>query len=214
MSIACTYRGVGYGSELPPGYIECEYIESTGTQWIDTGYKPNNRTQLFLIFNWVDTSNYDMATCYTQWDLSGRGVSIGSSWQGGCFRTTYVCATNAVFYTIIKNVWYESGINIGGKSYVSFLNGELIKSEDFDSVSGGQFQLDFSMPLFRRRTRDGFSGIAKSKIAKFSIFENDVLMQNLIPAIDPSGVPCMYDTVGKKPYYNQGTGTFSYKIKD
>ncbi len=215
MSISYPFKLMGRGyRELPTGYIECEYLESTGTQWIDTGYKPNNRTQLFLIFNWVDTNPWDMVTCYTQWDSSGRGVSIGSGWRGGALLTTYVCNTNVVFYPVTKNIWYESGSNIGGKAYVSFLNGELIKSEDFDSVSGGQFQLDFSIPLFRGRNRYSFYGITKSKIAKFSILENDVLIQNLIPALDPSGVPCMYDTVGNKPYYNQGTGTFSYKIKD
>ena len=30
-----------FSANLPSGYTELEYIESTGTQWIDTGYIPN-----------------------------------------------------------------------------------------------------------------------------------------------------------------------------
>ena len=32
------------GSRLPSGYTELEYIESTGTQYVDTGVVPNNNT--------------------------------------------------------------------------------------------------------------------------------------------------------------------------
>lgn len=38
MSIPCEYRKLGYGFDLPPGYTVCEYLESTGTQYIDTGH--------------------------------------------------------------------------------------------------------------------------------------------------------------------------------
>ena len=44
---------------------------------------------------------------------------------------------------------------------------------------------------------------------KARVFEGDVLVRDMIPCIDPLGVACMYDLVGKKPYYNQGTGTFT-----
>ena len=31
---------------LPSDYIQVEYLESTGTQYVDTGFKPNNNTRL------------------------------------------------------------------------------------------------------------------------------------------------------------------------
>lgn len=43
------------------------------------------------------------------------------------------------------------------------------------------------------------------------IWNNDVLVQHLIPALDPTGRPCMFDLVQRKPYYNQGTGEFLYE---
>lgn len=36
----------------------------------------------------------------------------------------------------------------------------------------------------------------------------------LVPALDPTGAPCMYDTVTRTPYYNQGSGDFLYPGKE
>lgn len=41
--------------------------------------------------------------------------------------------------------------------------------------------------------------------------ENDILIQDLKPCLDTTGVPCMYDEISKQYFYNQGTGTFKYK---
>ena len=35
---------------LPTGYTQLEYIESTGTQYINTGYKPNERSKFDITF--------------------------------------------------------------------------------------------------------------------------------------------------------------------
>lgn len=34
--------------EVPAGYIRCEFLESTGVQFIDTEYVPNNETGIYL----------------------------------------------------------------------------------------------------------------------------------------------------------------------
>ena len=35
-----------------------------------------------------------------------------------------------------------------------------------------------------------------------------------VPALDPTGTPCMYDTVSRKPFYNSGTGDFLYPTNE
>ena len=50
--------------------------------------------------------------------------------------------------------------------------------------------------------------IGRKKHFKFWI--NGVLTRNLIPCLDPTGTPCMYDTVTQTPYYNSGTDDFLY----
>ena len=41
-------------------------------------------------------------------------------------------------------------------------------------------------------------------------WRNGTLAQHLIPVLDRSGVPCLYDTVTRTLIYNAGTGTFNY----
>ena len=45
-------------------------------------------------------------------------------------------------------------------------------------------------------------------IVKFT--KNGDIIKELVPALDSSGRPCMYDTVSKQAFYNQGTGEFLY----
>ena len=44
----------------------------------------------------------------------------------------------------------------------------------------------------------------------FKIYDNNELVRNFIPGLDPNGTPCLYDTVLKIPFYNSGTGEFLY----
>ena len=34
--------------------------------------------------------------------------------------------------------------------------------------------------------------------------------QKLVPCLDTEGVPCMFDLVSQKPFYNAGTGSFTW----
>lgn len=49
-------------------------------------------------------------------------------------------------------------------------------------------------------------------ISEFKVWNTqDLLLIHLRPCLDTQGVPCMYDEVSKKYFYNKGTGTFSCK---
>lgn len=36
------------------------------------------------------------------------------------------------------------------------------------------------------------------------------MVKNLIPALGPTGAPCLYDTVNNTAWYNSGSGQFAY----
>lgn len=42
----------------------------------------------------------------------------------------------------------------------------------------------------------------------FKFWLNGELQRNLVPSLSPTGTPCMFDTVTRKPFYNSGTGSF------
>lgn len=48
----------------------------------------------------------------------------------------------------------------------------------------------------------------------YKLFHNGKLIFSLIPAIDPTGTPCMFDLITRKPFYNSGTGDFWYPGKE
>lgn len=51
-----------------------------------------------------------------------------------------------------------------------------------------------------------FTGRKKS----FRVSLNNATVYNLIPALDETGAPCMFDLVGRKPYYSEGPEDFTY----
>ena len=44
----------------------------------------------------------------------------------------------------------------------------------------------------------------------FRAWRNGALRYDLIPCLDSTGAPCMFDLVSRKTFYNAGTGDFSY----
>ena len=52
----------------------------------------------------------------------------------------------------------------------------------------------------------------EQKIYYHRVIDSEVTIQEFIPALDESGVPCMYDTITATPFYNNGRGTFGYEL--
>lgn len=48
----------------------------------------------------------------------------------------------------------------------------------------------------------------------FKFWKNGELLFDLVPAISPTGAPCMFDMVSRTPYFNEGEGDFLYPGKE
>ena len=59
---------------MPSGYTEVEYIESTGTQYIDTGFTPNQDTRMLLDFQY--TAGYRLAGVETRSNNTAGGQDL------------------------------------------------------------------------------------------------------------------------------------------
>ena len=66
--------------DLPSGYTQVEYIQSSGTQYINTGYTPNNNTRIVCKVSGYPATN-------TNQTLYGSRSGVGSS-DGFMFLTT------------------------------------------------------------------------------------------------------------------------------
>ena len=59
---------------LPSGYKRLEYIQSTGTQYIDTGFKPNNNTR--VVMDLLYTGNESISNEFGAWNSSNNSAIL------------------------------------------------------------------------------------------------------------------------------------------
>ena len=184
-------------SRLPLGFREVEYLESTGEQWIDTGVAPSNITPIvklkFIPTQLYSSGNYGIFGCFgannNRFQIFYNSIGIG----------TYVSKTWPA------NTAYE--VELNGKVPFATVNG-TVETSGYSNANGFS---SYNMYLFTRNSADVADNGVPLKLYYCKLWNNDVLIRDFIPCLDNNGIPCMYDLVGKKPYYNQGTGDdFSY----
>lgn len=203
------YKGLNLvyrSSLLPSGYIECEYLESNGNQYIDTGIKPDNTTgfEVKLAVNDIQTDIYYLGVRENNADTRfGLGVYQGHFYLS--FGTYFSDTTN---WTISPDVPFEANLNYK-ESGTGDINGTYPKN-----ITGTLEGVTFTHNIYLFRFN--YSGVQTpqsiSRIYKYIITKGSDVVANFIPCVDDQGVPCMYDIVGKQAYYNAGTGQFKYAV--
>ena len=192
--------GGGTASRLPDGYTEVEYIQSSGTQHIDTGFKPNQNTRVVMDAQY--TSVPTRSAClfgarkasgsidFSLWYVPGSAVL-----QNGYANTKPTAAISDItarhVYDKNKNVLYLDG-------------------DSFITSTASTFQSDYNMLLLDCNQVGSAQGY-KSDVRLYScqIYDNDVLIRDFIPCKNASGVAGLYDVVGGKFYGNAGSGSFA-----
>ena len=205
--IGYTFNG---WSRLPSGYREVEYIESTGTQYIDTGYKPTPTTGIKINFklNENDTNQEIL--------FGVRGLDTDSTSLTYVF---YKNTNNNLIYSV-NNGWigntgtvasadaeeHELKFNIAENSY-SFDEGVLVP---INNNATNNSNLNLPIMAYRVQTDSGsnLTSKAKYKLYSFEIYECGALVKKFIPCKNSTGTIGLYDVIGKQFYTNAGTGTF------
>lgn len=187
---------------LPGGYTELEYIGTNGTQYVDTGYKPNQNTRVIADME-LSVSNVSSkclmgmrnaktaaaTLAYSIWMLDG-GVTIRSDYFGSSVSKSLDFRGQRVEVDKNKNNCY--------------IEDELIKN-----ASGtGQATLNLYLFTINNAGEVNTSYHSHAKLYSFKIYENETLVRNFIPCINQEGDIGLYDTVGAAFYGNLGTGTF------
>lgn len=183
-----------------PFYTELEYIESTGTQYIDTGIKPiisdtvKPVIKLVHQFNTLDTCRIFGATDNSKYfqffnnatGSDGFGIQLFNT--GGNY-TKFTLDTDKHVYEI---------------STAS----SIAKQDDTkQSLSFSHGSLDYNIYLFARNTKDSANNYMKGKIFYFE-YDDGVQHRQFIPVLDWNMKPCMFDRVTEQLFYNAGTGDF------
>lgn len=181
-------------SQLPADYTHLEYIQSNGSQYIDTHYIPTVYTTVALKLN--PQVIQDSAIFGSEWALNGFFLMF----YDAKFRWHSSDAANSA--TITENMDYTvkadvSGFDVNGTPYASTEGAPVARPIRIFSttVPGG-----------------GSSSNRKGsfKLYYFSAYESGRLMLCMVPVKRNSDNALgMYDILGGEFYGNGGTGDFT-----
>ena len=99
--------------------------------------------------------------------------------------------------------------------YTAELSGtkmEFMLEDGTISFTSGVTISDFSstvpMLLFKAQNVGGTGAYAQVYSCK--IYHQDNLVRDFVPCLNADGVPCMYDLIRRRTFYNKGTGSFTW----
>ena len=181
-------------ASLPSGYTKLDYIESSGTQYIDTGVSsfPTQGTRVILDVDW----------------LSGLGCYFG------CSRSGLRWFVEALQPTKI----YSGYLDEGKSADIATVIGRYTvdKNGTSTNVNGVKIQhasagssTSISICLLACGGSSGVSGIADAaRIYSCKIYSNSALIRQFVPCKNSSGEVGLYDEVNNVFYGNAGIGVF------
>lgn len=176
-------RAVTPNSRLPEGYTELEYIQSSGTQYMDSGLALNKSdSYTYSILAQFSNDAYGGANGYMQFM---SGIASGAK------------ATIKVVYdgeTHVERVYVD----------------DTQKSQtDWTSAYNG-INVKIGILKMGDQNNGWFSGTPQiGKIFALTILNGGNLIRDFVPCIDPTGAVGLYDLIGQKFYGNTGSGSFA-----
>lgn len=181
--------------ELPEGYTQVAYIESSGTQYVDTGFKPNQDTRVVAEMELTNPTN-------SEWyKIFGYGASSSKTkynlWIDGK-------GTTQIHYGSTYKEYSDSSkmLNIDMNQNVTTIN-DIVATNSVQTfqAAGSMFIFDITdYPSYLR---------AIVKLYSFKIYDNGTLVRDYVPCTNQTGVGGLYDLANMKFYGNNGTGTFA-----
>ena len=187
-------RGVPYDAEV-------EYLESTGTQWIDTGISAQSGL----------SAEYDIRL--NQSGLNGIGgyYSAAKSLYLGLVRASgnigyaygYQAVQESSFAPIVGR-FYKVAVSMLDVAQSITIDGQTIISTSFYYYfnDGGKIY------LFAINNNAGADVMSNISLKTVKIYLQNTLVRDLIP-VRVGTVGYMYDRVTKRLFGNQGTGAFT-----
>lgn len=186
----------------PLPYIPLEYIQSSGTQYINTEVYSASPLGFEIDFQLTSTASSKAYFGYRTSGTTGR----------------FSLANYDGFHMMIGNgnIWNYAIDTVRHKCSVK-VNASYSYTWTWDSKSGsgstnsnmlGSGSVPFYL-FYNGINWDNIDGRASMKLYSAKMYNSSgTLIRDLIPVKDLDGVVCMYDLLNEKFYYNAGTGTF------
>ena len=222
----------GYGKSI--GYTPIKYIETNGTQYIDTGVVPTDNTDIDMVAracepiitgdtgqveylqgdrnSWIDTGikanvKYKYEVVMQDDSTNNYGAIFGT--DNNC--TVFKNGETGLKFTYSQNHLYGSNYSLNEKTTITVdEHNLLVNGSTAITHSSAYLTSNFSKNTIIFASSNGTFTPCSSKIYSFKMWDNNGnLVFDGVPYVN-NGVPCMYNVVTDEYLYNQGSGTFSY----
>ena len=180
---------------LPSGYTPLEYIESTGSQYVDTGFAPNNNTRVVMDVQITDTG-------VTKTLFGARTAATSNNyavlWVGGdVLRSDY-------------NNSYEETWSVD-----KYIRRVIDKNKETTTIDGvtksyvnSTFQAPCSMTLFALNNNNVVQWNIQARLYSCQIYDNGTLVRDYIPVQRLDGTVGLLDQVNNVFYPDAAGGNF------
>lgn len=184
--------------KLPAGYTKLQYIQSSGTQHIDTGFKPNSNTRVLM--------DYESLT-------SGVAFVFGSRHNSSANSTSYAFAFVNLNSNSVRSDFGSVESSITGTVLKRVILDKDKNTTTYDgttvTAASQTFSSSYNLYLCSVNTAGAAGAKASMRIYSCQIYDNGTLVRDFVPCKNPSGAAGLYDLVNDKFYGNNGTGSFS-----
>ena len=184
-------------SGLPEGYTALEYIQSSGSQYIDTGRKLTQDSDITIDFRIVGGINRSAGIFGSRESASKNNLTLVLDMDAR-FLVDFSEYRQHRFITAASLERTKIQINKAGVWVNDILKTSWSDVADFETPTNG---LIFDIG------NNNWTG-NKAIMRLYSYTDGDA--QQLVPCLDANGVPCLYDLIGKTALYNQGAGSFTW----
>ena len=215
-------------------YTPIKYIETNGTQYIDTGVVPTDNTDIDMVAracepiitgdtgqveylqgdrnSWIDTGikanvKYKYEVVMQDDSTNNYGAIFGT--DNNC--TVFKNGETGLKFTYSQNHLYGSNYSLNEKTTITVdEHNLLVNGSTAITHSSAYLTSNFSKNTIIFASSNGTFTPCSSKIYSFKMWDNNGnLVFDGVPYVN-NGVPCMYNVVTDEYLYNQGSGTFSY----
>ena len=180
---------------LPEGYTALEYIQSSGTQYIDTGRKLTQDSDIIIDFKLINNN---------------KSVGIFGARESAAKNNLAMFRDGDLFvgdFSEYPKYRFKANVSFNRTKIRMNKTGVLVNGVLNTSWSGvANFETPTNGLIFDVGNNNWTGNKAVMQLYSYT----DGNAQKLVPCLDTEGVPCMYDLVSQKPFYNAGTGSFTW----
>lgn len=193
-----------------------QYIESTGTQWIDTGFKLNNNSRVvmdFMVTKYQTNMPHSLSPFGARyaWTNNQFTIFFPVNRLSGVFRCYGNQSSNIEIYNILNNQTHIDAnkrnwtITIHGNTYTNTFNSQTFQNQGNCYL----FKCNFWNEFPNNNGIDPDQTDGNIRMFSCDIYDNGTQIRKFRPYLN-AGEAGMLDELNNVWYGNNGTGEFLY----